>query len=211
MTDLDDTCESDRTGERLRPFRRYEVLHRALYCIDLPGGDGAPVRYTAEVDAAADWRAVLYADGRRVGGKDLPARFAVPGGAIEVDSSLYGISRVHFVSADGRERRLAPVRGTLEDVRGRFARRHPRWSRMIGRAAVAVLLVNLAVAAPQALELVTELPRVAERFGTFTSPVRLPWWLDTALVLAGAAAAVERVLTFRHNRLVDLETLWTNV
>ncbi|MFB9659786.1 hypothetical protein ACFQS3_08460 [Glycomyces mayteni] len=193
-------------SRRLRPVRRLDVLHRSLHEIDL--GDG-PVRYAVEVDTGRDWTAVLYADGAFVAEADLPARFPVPGGVIEADHGLYGVSRMHFVGADGGERRLAPARGTLEDLRGRFGRRHPRASRAIGAAAVAVLLVNLVLAAPQALELVSEVPRIAERFGTFESPVDLPWWLNASLYAAGAAAATERVLTFRRNRIVDFETIWT--
>ncbi|MEU6247655.1 hypothetical protein [Glycomyces sp. NPDC047010] len=195
-------------SRRLRPMRRLDVLHRALYEIDLPAGDG-PVRYTVEVDVNRDWTAVLYADGALVTEADLPARLPVPGGVIEADQGMYGVSRMHFVAADGRERRLTAARGTLEDLRGRFGRRHPRASRAIGAAAVAVLLVNLALAAPQALELVSEVPRIAEQFGTFESPVDLPWWLNASLFAAGAAAATERVLTFRRNRIVDFETIWT--
>ncbi|GAA2286971.1 hypothetical protein GCM10009853_047780 [Glycomyces scopariae] len=189
-------------------MRGLDVLHRALYEIDLPGPAG-PVRYTVEVDTNRDWTAVLYADGVLQAEADLPARLPVPGGVIEADHGMYGVSRMHFTAEDGRERRLAPVRGTLEDLRGRFAHRHPRASRAIGWAAVAVLLVNLALAAPHALELATEIPRIAERFGTFDSPVDLPWWLNASLYAAGAAAATERVLTFRRNRIVDFETIWT--
>ncbi|WP_091037241.1 hypothetical protein [Glycomyces harbinensis] len=203
--------EPDSPTDRLRPLRRREVFHRYLYWIDLPGPGGDPVRYTVEADGNEDWVALLYADGRRVAKADLPARLPVPGGVVEVDLGLYGVTRVHFVPDDGAERRLAPVRGTLEDLRGRFARRHPGASRAIGWAAVAALAVNLVLAAPQAVEFVSEIPRVAERFGTFDSPVDLPAWLNIGLVFAGAAASVERVLTFRRNRVLDIETIWTDI
>ena len=36
-------------------------------------------------------------------------------------------------------------------------------------------------------------------------------WLNITLALAGAAAGVERALTLRRNRLLDLETWWTGI
>lgn len=102
--------------------------------------------------------------------------------------------------------------GTLEDLRGRMHRRHPRLSRAIGRLAIAILVVNLVLAVPQALEfLTTRVDRVAELFGTFTSPIVLPLWLTITLAVAGALAGVERVLTLRRNRVLDIETMWTNL
>ncbi|NKY97978.1 hypothetical protein HGB44_09960 [Nocardiopsis dassonvillei subsp. albirubida] len=44
---------------------------------------------------------------------------------------------------------------------------------------------------------------VAERSGTFTSPVHLPVWLNTALALGAAAASTERALRLRCNWLPD--------
>ncbi|QUX27137.1 hypothetical protein KGD83_17520 [Nocardiopsis akebiae] len=198
-------------GKPLRPFRRREVLHRVLYTVEHPGPGGGRVVYTAEVDLGReDGCAELYADGRSQAKAELPAAFPVPGGVIEVDVSLYGVRRVHLVLDDGREQRLTPAPGTIEDLRGRLHRRHPRVSRAIAGLAVAILALNLVLAVPQALELVTGIPRVAELFGSFTSPVALPRWLNAALILAGVLAAVERVLTLRRNRVLDAETLWMN-
>jgi hypothetical protein len=209
MNDVDGTRGS---GERLRPFRRWQVLHRMLYTVDLPAEDGAAVRYTVDFNSGGeDWAAELYANGRKVAKKDLPAKFHVAGGVIEVGASLYGVTRVHFVPRAGDERRLTPVPGTLEDLRGRLGRRHPRLSRAIGWAAIAVLAVNLVVAVPYGLEVLTEIPKIAERFGTFTSPIQLPVWLDIALLCAGVLAGIERVLTYRHNKILDFETLWTSL
>ncbi|MBN9736880.1 MULTISPECIES: hypothetical protein [unclassified Pseudonocardia] len=198
-------------GEGLRPVRRRDVLHRMLYEIARPGPYGGTVRYTVEVDAGeGDGSPVLYVDGRRAAEAESPASFPVHGGVVEVEVSLYGMGRVHFVGHDGTEQRLAPVPGTLEHLRGHLHHRNPRLSRGIGRVAIAVLVVNLVLAVPQALELVTGIDRVAELVGTFTSPVHLPYWLNTGLLLAGALAAVERTLTLRRNRVLDVETLWTN-
>ncbi|MEV1291984.1 hypothetical protein [Pseudonocardia sp. NPDC049635] len=142
---------------------------------------------------------------------DLPGCLPVPGGRIDVDAGLYGTTRIHLVPDSGPERRLGPVPGTLEHRRARLAGRRPGVSRAIAVTAVLVLAVNLVLAAPHALELVTSQPRVAELVGTFTSPVSLPGWLNTALLVAGALAAVERVLTLRRNRVLDAETMWTSL
>lgn len=190
-------------------MRRREILHRSLYTIERPGPDGRAATWTVEIDASRDWNARFYCDGRRVRAAQMPAVLPVPGGRIEVDAGLYGVSRVHLVT-DGREQRLAPAPGSLEYRRARLARRRPGVSRTIAATAIVILALNLVLAVPQALELVTSTPEVAESLGTFTSPIVLPAWLNTTLLLAGAVAAIERALTLRRNRVLDAETLWTN-
>ncbi|APU16424.1 MULTISPECIES: hypothetical protein [Actinoalloteichus] len=195
---------------RLRPFRRRELLHRWLYTLTHHGPDGPGHVWTVDVDMTdEEWAAELYLDGERQQRSEMPAAFPVPGGTIEVNASLYGITRMHLVHEDGREERLAPVRGTAEDLRGRLARRHPGLSRSIGRLAIGILIVNLLLAVPQALEIATRIPRIAENLGTFTSPIMLPAWLNITLLVAGVLAAVERILTLRHHRLLDVETIWS--
>lgn len=153
--------------------------------------------------------AALYRDGVQVHRSDLPATFPVPGGVVDVAVSMYGLTRMHYVLDDGTERTLRPDRTSLEGLRARFGRRFPRTSSMIGAVAVAVLLVGLVVAAPYALEMVTRLDVVSERFGTFTSPIDLPGWANTTLLVAGILAATERALTLRNHWLVDLDTTGT--
>ncbi|QFU92026.1 hypothetical protein [Amycolatopsis sp. YIM 10] len=199
------TCEAEQPG-RLRPLRRTEVLSRSLHTIEHTGS-----AYTVEVDTTRDWQARLYRDGEGHAVADMPATFPVPGGKIEVDSSLYGVTRVHLVLDSGEERRLAPVAGTAEHLRAALARRYPRVSRAIGVAAILVLVVNLVTAVPTALEFLTRIPKVAAHFGTFTSPLALPGWLNLALLFAGVLAAVERVLTLRKNRVLDIETMWASL
>ena len=153
--------------------------------------------------------AALYRDGVQVHRSDLPATFPVPGGVVDVAVSLYGLTRMHYVLDDGTERTLRPDRASLEGLRARFGRRFPRASSVIGAVAVVVLLVGLVVAAPYALEMVTRLDVVSERFGTFTSPIDLPGWASTTLLVAGILAATERALTLRNHWLVDLDTTGT--
>jgi hypothetical protein len=203
----------DVAAKRLRPVRRRDALHRFLYTIEHPGPRGELLAHTVEIDYGRDdGRAVLYVDGREQATTDMPGSFPVRGGAIEVAIGLHGVQRVHLVGDDGGERRLDPVPGTLEDLRRRMDRRHPRLSRAIGRLAIAILVVDLVLALPQALEfLTTRVDRLAELVGTFTSPIVLPPWLNITLALAGAFAGVERALTLRRNRLLDIETSWTGL
>lgn len=207
-----DTGSRAANKKRLRPFRRHEVLHRSLYSIDVPGPGGAKVRYTVDIDLdREDMCVVLFADGRWQAEAATPASFPVPGGVIEVDVSLYGVTRVHLVRDTGEEQRLAPVSGTIEDLRGRLHRQHPAVSRVISWLAIVTLSVSLVLAVPQGLELITGIPKIADNIGTFTSPISLPSWLNTSLLVAGVLAAVERLLMLRENKLLDADTLWTNL
>jgi hypothetical protein len=198
-------------GQRLRPVRRRDVLTRLLYTVEHPGPRGDRLDHTVEIDVGRDdGRAVLYVDGREQATTDMPGAFPVAGGVIEVAIGLHGVKRVHLVGDDGEERRLDPVRGTLEALRARVERRNPRLSRAIGGLAIAVLVVDLVLAVPAGWEfLTTRVDRLNEIFGTFTSPIVLPLWLTITLGLAAAVAGVERALTLRRNRLLDVETTWT--
>ncbi|WP_083734790.1 hypothetical protein [Actinomadura sp. CNU-125] len=212
-TTADGDAEGDGAAEvkRLRPFRRRELLHRSLFTIAHDGPDGPGHIWTVDVSMKdVGWVAELYLDGVRREKRDVPAAFAVPGGTIEVGASMYGVTRMHLVLDDGGERRLAPVAGTAEALRGRLARRHPRLSRTVGALAIAILIVNLVLAVPQAVEIVTGLPPIADTVGSFTSPIPVPAWLTGVLIFAGILAAIERVLMRRHNRVLDIETIWSN-
>lgn len=195
----------------LRPVRPHQILSRTVHTVVLHDPDGGSAVWAVETRTADDHEARLYRDGQRITSAEMPATFTVPGGLIEVDAGLYGVTRVHLVTPDGQERRLAPAPGTLEYRRAALTRRHPRLSRGIAITAVVILLVNLVLAVPAGLELLTSFPNVADRFGTFTSPVHLPGWLSWTLTAAGVVAAVERAVTWRHNRVVDAENIWTSL
>ena len=140
-----------------------------------------------------------------------PVAFAVPGGVIEVDLSLYGLTRMHFVPEGGQEgRALRPHPRSLEGRRARFGRRHPGASGVIGLLAIVVLLVGVVLMLPQAAEHLTILDLVAAQVGTYTAPLQLPAWLNISLLVAGALAAFERALTLRNHWLIDADTTWTN-
>lgn len=153
--------------------------------------------------------AALYRDGVQLYRSKLPATFPVPGGVIEVAASGYGASRMHFVDEQGGEQVLVPHRRAAEGLRARFGQRFPGFSRTIGVLAIITLLVGLTVGIPQGIEMITSIEPIAERFGTFTSPIQLPDWANITLFVAGLLAATERALTLRNNWLIDFDTTWT--
>ena len=57
----------------------------------------------------------------------------------------------------------------------------------LGLLAIIVLLAGLVVMVPQIAELVTQIDVVAEHVGTFTSPISLPGWANTALPVQGSS------------------------
>lgn len=197
-------------GSALGRHRPWQVLSRSVFVVELPEADGTVHEYAVDVPYL-DWSSTvgLYRDGRQVLVAEAPAAFPVPGGVVEVGVGVFGLTRMHLVPDAGEpERALRPVRHSAEYWRARLGRRFPVASRRVGAAAVVVLLLGLALLVPQLLELVTSLDVVAERVGTFTSPLSLPAWLNTTLVTAGVLASVERALTLRNHWLVDAETWW---
>src|SRR5699024_7999065 len=142
---------------------------------------------------------------------DPPVAFAVPGGTIEVATSMYGLSRMHVVPEDGGPARpLRPHERALEGLRARFGRRHPGARRVTGLLASLSVLVALVLMEPQAAERLTSIGAVAERVGSSAPPIRPPAWLNTSLLVAGSLAATERALTLRNHWLIDTDTTWTS-
>lgn len=197
-------------GSALKPHRPWHVLHRSVFRIDLADEDGVEHEYSVDVDHFdSDEQVYFYRDGRQELLAVTPAAFPVPGGAIEVEVGTFGLSRMHLVPDSGEAGQvLRPVRHSAEYWRAVLGHRHPRLSRWIGRLAIVVLLVGLVFFVPQLLELVTQWDLVAERFGTFTSPISLPAWANTALLVAGVLASLERALTLRNHWLLDMDTWW---
>src|SRR5699024_3526584 len=92
---------------------------------ELEGGKRAEAARHAPVEFFADAAQQCIAD--------PPVAFAVPGGTIEVATSMYGLTRMHVVPEDGGPARpLRPHERSLEGLRARFGRRHPGASRVIG-------------------------------------------------------------------------------
>lgn len=199
----------DGDGSALKPFRFWQPLSRSVFFLELAEPDGRPVEYAVNVPfLAEDYRADLYRDRIQIATSKLPAAFPVPGGALEVNASTFGLSRMHYVTDDGTERVLTPHRRSAEGLRARFGRRFPGLSRLIGGAAVVTLLVGLVVLVPQVAAWVSQIDWVAENVGTFTSPIELSGTANTALFVGGIIASLERALTLRNHWLIDAETWW---
>ncbi|WP_103337682.1 hypothetical protein [Amycolatopsis sp. CA-126428] len=193
------------TGRELQPFRWWQPFARSLYSIDLAGWV-----YTVDVRHrrrffSDDGKGTvdLYLDGRHHAESKLPAAFPVPGGTIDVADSPFGLKRCHYVTDEGEEGRLVPDRASAEGRREHFARRHPVLSRVIGATSVALLVISVLLLVPQLIEVAFKIPPVAQRFGTFVSPVVLPAWLNTVLSVGAVLASVERALRLRNNWLLD--------
>lgn len=210
-------------GREMKDLRWWQLLSRTLFFLDADEAAGRTAHYTVDVrylateleggkiaEGARYAPVSLYRDGRQQHIANQPVAFEVEDGVIEVATSTYGLSRMHFVPSDGGEARtLRPHPRSLEGRRERFGRRHPGMSRLLGAVAIVVLLIGLVTMVPQLAELVTSIDPVAERVGTFTSPIQLPGWLNVSLLVAGALAATERALTLRNHWLIDADTTWT--
>ena len=195
-------------GRALPPYRFWQPFSRSLFYLDLADGDYRShyaVDYRRGIEES---RADLYRDGRQVATSTLPAALPVPGGVVEVNSGTLGLTRMHFVSDDGREQVLRPDARSAEGLRRRFGRRYPGADRIIRYSAIVVLALGLIVLAPQLLDWVTRIDWVSDRIGHFTNPIDLPGWASVTLLIAGLVAGLERALTLRNHWLLDAETFW---
>ncbi|WP_328411895.1 hypothetical protein OG542_17250 [Streptomyces violaceus] len=195
-------------GRALKRFRWWQLPFRALFSLPLTHEDGRQTVYTVDVrhgqnQSSGKVTADLYLDGRHHAESRLPAAFPVRGGTVEVAMSAFGLKRCHYVTAEGTEFPLVPDPRSAEGRRAHLDRAHPALSRAISFLSATVLLVALALLVPQILGPVTQVDAVAQHIGTFTSPVRLPQWLNITIGIATAAASTERALRLRHNRLLD--------
>ncbi|GAF20390.1 MULTISPECIES: hypothetical protein [Shouchella] len=195
-------------GHALKPFRFWQPFTRSLFYLELTGDEGETHVYAVNVHFfSEDNTAELYLDGKHMATSSLPAAFPVPGGVIEVGATDYGLSRMHYVrESDQREYVLQPDKRSGEGLRLRLDQRFPITSKSLGLSAVMVLLVSLILGLPQLLELVTSIPWIHEHIGTFQSPITLPDWVNTTLIVASVLAGIERALLLRNHWLIDMET-----
>ena len=196
-------------GRPLLPYRWWQALSRSLFSIALPVAGGPASIFAIDVRQWGDRddgevRARLYRDGALVAVSKLPARFAVPGGHIEVAARASGLRRCHFVPERGEERQLTPHPRSAEGRRARLHQRHPGVSRVIGAAATLIVLVGVCLTVPQLIEAITQVPAIADAVGTFRSPVRLPAGVNVAVTIAVAIASTERALRLRSSWLDEL-------
>ncbi|NJP66918.1 hypothetical protein [Streptomyces spiramenti] len=190
-----------RPGSPLPRFRPSLSLQRTRFTVELADGSTT----TVDVNHTSQ-RASMYRNDHHVKTAEMPAQFAVGHDRVEVAATRYGMQRIHLVHADGTQRRLDAAPGTPEHWRDQLSRRHPGVGRALAVGAVIVLAANLALLAPQLLETVSHSAIWARYAAPLNSPVALPVWANTALAFTAALAGVERALTFRHNRLLDVDT-----
>jgi len=196
-------------GSPLPRYRWWHVLYRSVFVTEHVHATDGPHEHVVDVDVFdVSNRATLYRDGRQHAVATMPAVFEVPGGAIEVAATMVGLKRVHLVLDDGEQRQLRPAHGTGEYWRARLTVRRPGLCRVLAVTAVVVLLLGLGLGVPQGLEQVSQIPLIAERFGTFTAAITLPSWANTTLFVATVLAAIERALTLRNHWLIDADTWW---
>jgi hypothetical protein len=133
----------------------------------------------------------------------LPALFPVDGGVIEVAMSNYGIKRCHYRPLGGQPRQLRPDPASAEGRRARFGARRPGLCRVIGIGSVLQLVIGVGLNLLQLAEPVSHIPPVAQRAGTFQSPIHLPIWLNLALGCGAVLASMERAFRLRYSSLLD--------
>ncbi|MFC5824712.1 hypothetical protein [Nonomuraea insulae] len=197
-------------GRPLKRFRWWQSLSRALFYLPLRNDDGRQVVYAIDVNHVQRFlsdngkgKAHLYLDGRHHAESRLPAAFPVQGGTIEVAPTAFGLKRCHYVTTEGAEHQLIPDRSSGEGRRAHLDREHPALSRWIAFCSLILLVIPLLLLIPQLIEVAFKFPPVTQHFGTFTSPIRLPGWLNFTLALGAAAAGWERALRLRYNWLLD--------
>lgn len=193
-------------GSPLPPWRWWHLVSgRKLFSLTVPRPGDPDVIYAVDVRTHDDGdpRAHLYRDGAQIIVSRLPARFAVEGGVIQVAAGSYGLRRMHYVTPDRSERRLTPHPRSAIGRRVRLEQTHPVASGWIAAASIVVLLVGVGVNVPQLVQVISEIPPVAERFGTFVSPIHLPLWLNLTLGAGAALASMERGLRLRYHWMLD--------
>ncbi|GAB7051383.1 hypothetical protein [Catenuloplanes indicus] len=189
------------SGRPLKRFRWWQPLSRSLLYLTLPDAVYAvDVRHWRSDDDGYA-KVYLYRDGLQLAESRVPAILPVPGGVIEVDVSGFGLRRCHYVTDAGAEFQLVPDPRSAEGRRARFARRHPVLSRGLGAISLVLLIVSLGLTLPQLAEPILRVPPLEDRFGTYTSPIDLPVWLNVALGVAVVLASTERALRLRYSWL----------
>ncbi|GAA3767449.1 hypothetical protein [Micromonospora maritima] len=193
-------------GRALTRLRWWQLPFRALFYLPLPAGDGRQTVYAVDIPRRTDpdggkARAHLYLDGRHHAESKLPAAFPVEGGRIDVAISAFGLKRCHYVTTSGAEHRLVPDPKSAEGRRARLEREHPTLSRSVSFLSVLVLLAGVGLNLLQLAEPISRIPPIAERVGTFESPLHLPIWLNFALAVGAILASTERALRVRHSVL----------
>ena len=187
-------------GRPLQGFRWWQLPGRALFRLDEVYA--VDIRHWQN-QSSGEVTADLYRADKQIAVSRLPATFPVDGGAIQVAMSGSGIKRCHFVADNGHERQLSPDRASAEGPRARLATNHPLTSRLLAVLSVTFLIFGVALLILQVAEPISQIPPIAESIGVFTSPVRLPLWLNVAVGIGAVAGSFERALRLRYHWLLD--------
>ncbi|MFF0257127.1 hypothetical protein ACFYPW_32120 [Micromonospora zamorensis] len=196
-------------GEPLPRFRWWQLLSRSVRTLTLRAPDGTTPTYAVDVRQLGDRddgavRARLYLDGALFAFSTVPARFAVPGGRIEVAVGSFGLRRCHFVRTNGTAVPLVPHPASAEGRRAHLHHTRPGLSRVVGVVSTLLVLVGICVAVPQLVETISQAPPIADSLGTFDSPVRIPPAVNIAAGVAAVVGSTERALRLRSNWLDSL-------
>src|SRR5699024_3396132 len=178
-------------GHQLKPFRWWQMLERTLFYAPMNTQDGQPRTYAVSVNFF-DWddNADVYLNGKHHARAKLPASIPVEGGEIDVATTFYGLKRMHFVAPTGEEQVLKPDGASAEGLRAKFAQRRPVLSRVIGILAALMLLILLPIGVLQIIEVVSQTGLAANFMEPFTSPINLPEWTSTPLLLMSILAGI---------------------
>lgn len=196
-------------GRPIEPFRWWHLLSgRKLFSLSVVRTDDGRANYDVDVRLsgrqAGDFGMVhLYLDGRHHAESTLPAAMPVESGMIEISEGSAGLRRAHYLPDGDKARLLTPHPKTAIGLRLRFDREHPVLSRWVGAISVVLLVVGVGVNGLELVELLSQIPPVAERFGLFESPLNLPLWLNIALGFGAGLGATERALRLKFHWLLD--------
>jgi hypothetical protein len=195
-------------GRPLAPYRWWQLLSRSVFFLRLPE---SPNEYAIDVRTSGDRddgtvRARLYRNQVQSAVSKVPARFPVEGGVIEVETTMFGVRRAHYVTTDGAETQLTPHPRSGEGRRANLHRQHPVLSRVIAVVATIIVIVGIAITLLQLAESLSNIPPIANSIGVFVSPIRLPFWANIGVILLIASASVERALRMRSSWIDALAT-----
>lgn len=196
-------------GHPLKPYKFWQPFSRSLFFIKLTEEDGKTNTYAVDVHYFNENEtAELYRNGKHEATSPLPATFPVPSGYIEVATTSYGLKRMHYVTQEGNEQQLSPHPRSMEGLRMRLDMNFPKLSRLISILAILILISSVILGLPQLIALISQIEIISEHIGTFESPINIPGWANTALLIGGLLAALERAASLRNHWLIDMETSW---
>lgn len=147
----------------------------------------------------------LFKNGKSIKYSRVPALFEVPGGHIEVNTTSYGVKRIHHVT-EHDEVQLTPDKKSPEGKRAKFKRNYPLMSRIIDILSIIVLIGGLIIGSPAMIEFTTRIPAIADVVGTFTSPFQFSDTTNIIILSLTVLAASERALSIKNHLLIDMET-----